>query len=157
MRLLLASVIIPLSLALMLDTRVYRRQDSDENSWQKFVRASQTTVIKPKDVVSRQTQGNVSHPNGLVKGDAPTVLTRTQASGKASIIVDFGQNTVGLLSIRFAGASAVTSNRNTLPGLKLAFSETLEFLGDRSDFTRSDHASGVSGLTCGGKPPGFAS
>ncbi|KAH8848182.1 hypothetical protein MCOR27_006593 [Pyricularia oryzae] len=149
MRLLLASVIIPLSLALMLDTRVYRRQDSDENSWQKFVRASQTTVIKPKDVVSRQTQGNVSHPNGLVKGDAPTVLTRTQASGKASIIVDFGQNTVGLLSIRFAGASAVTSNRNTLPGLKLAFSETLEFLGDRSDFTRSDHASGDAKLTNG--------
>jgi hypothetical protein len=32
-------------------------------------------------------------------------------------------------------------NEHTRPGIRLAFSETLEFLSERSDFSRSDHVS----------------
>lgn len=55
-----------------------------------------------------------------------------------TVVVDFGQNVVGTLSINFAGASA------NAPGIRLAFSETLEYLTDVSDFTRSDNVSQAS-------------
>jgi hypothetical protein len=35
-------------------------------------------------------------------------------------------------------------NKHTRPGIRLAFSESLEFLSERSDFTRSDNVSGCS-------------
>jgi hypothetical protein len=52
-----------------------------------------------------------------------------------SVVVDFGKPVVGFLSISFAGAS---SNR---PGVRLAFSEMIEYLTDVSDFTRSYNVS----------------
>jgi hypothetical protein len=52
-----------------------------------------------------------------------------------SVVVDFGQVVVGYLSISFARAS------NNNPGLRLAFSETKEFLSDVSDYTRSYNVS----------------
>jgi len=52
-----------------------------------------------------------------------------------SVVVDFGKPVVGFLSISFAGAS---SNR---PGIRLAFSEMIEYLTDVSDFTRSYNVS----------------
>ncbi|MGM0353978.1 alpha-L-rhamnosidase-related protein [Streptomyces sp. ECR3] len=54
-----------------------------------------------------------------------------------SVTVDFGKVVVGHPDIRFTGASANS------PGVRLAFSETREFLTDRSDFTRSDQAGGT--------------
>lgn len=63
-----------------------------------------------------------------------------------SIVLDFGQNYAGILSIQFAGAEIAGSsggppyaNASALPGLTLAFSESLEYLTNRSDFTRSDN------------------
>lgn len=53
-----------------------------------------------------------------------------------SIVVDFGLNVVGLIALHFEGSE---SPSDSLPGLKLAFSETQECLTDRSDFTRSDN------------------
>lgn len=55
-----------------------------------------------------------------------------------SVVVDFGQNVVGYLQIDFAGAS------DNFPGIQLGFSETLEYLTNTSDFTRSDNVSAAS-------------
>ena len=50
-----------------------------------------------------------------------------------TIVVDFGINVVGFPQISFGGAST------NHPGVRLAFSETLEYLTEISDFTRSDN------------------
>lgn len=49
------------------------------------------------------------------------------------IVVDFGINVVGFPQISFGGASSNS------PGVRVAFSETLEYLTDISDFSRSDN------------------
>ena len=56
-----------------------------------------------------------------------------------SVTVDFGRNLVGYPHLDFAWASAGN------PGVRLAFSETTEYLSDRSDFARSDNAGGGPG------------
>jgi hypothetical protein len=53
------------------------------------------------------------------------------------VVVDFGKVVVGYPHVRFAWAS------DGNPGVRLAFSETLQFLTDRSDFTRSDQSGGA--------------
>jgi hypothetical protein len=53
-----------------------------------------------------------------------------------SVTLDFGKVVVGYPQINFAGASA------NHPGVRLAFSETTQYLTDRSDFTRSDVSGG---------------
>ncbi len=50
------------------------------------------------------------------------------------VVVDFGKVVVGHPHVVFASASANS------PGVRLAFSETLQYLTDRSDFTRSDQS-----------------
>lgn len=52
-----------------------------------------------------------------------------------AVVVDFGMVVAGWLSISFAGASA------NVPGIRLAFSETMEYLTDVSDFSRSYNVS----------------
>ncbi|OQR65597.1 alpha-L-rhamnosidase [Streptomyces maremycinicus] len=54
-----------------------------------------------------------------------------------SVTIDFGKVVVGYPRIRFASAS------DNSPGVRIAFSETEQFLTDRSDFTRSDQAGGA--------------
>ncbi|EHK46727.1 glycoside hydrolase family 78 protein [Trichoderma atroviride IMI 206040] len=116
-------------------------------SWQKYVRSPASNTVKPVAVVSDSTVGNVSNPNGLVDGQEPTVLSRnTESDQLPTIVVDFGQNVVGVLSLQFSGSQSLSTG---LPGLRLAFSETTEYLTDRSDFTRSDNASGNEKLTNG--------
>ncbi|MDH6702891.1 alpha-L-rhamnosidase C-terminal domain-containing protein [Streptomyces sp. MAA16] len=51
-----------------------------------------------------------------------------------SVTVDFGKVVVGYPRVRFTSAS------DNSPGVRLAFSETRQFLTDRSDFTRSDQS-----------------
>ena len=118
-------------------------QDAD---WQKYVRAPASTTVLPVSIVSSYTAGSVTNPEGLLAagGDA-TVLTRpVPASGGTDVIpvvvVDFGQNIVGYLSINFAGASNDSAG---LAGIRLAFSETTDYgyLTDTSDFSRSDNVS----------------
>lgn len=53
--------------------------------------------------------------------------------GVPTIVLDFGIDVVGFLQISFRGAS------DNSPGIRLAFSETLTYLTDLSDFTRSDN------------------
>ena len=113
-------------------------------SWHKYVRSPPTNIVHPVAIVSSLTTGNVTNPNGLLHpGHGPTILSRNTApdgkeSERPSIVIDFGQNIVGYLSVSFAGAS------NNTPGVQLAFSETLEYLTDKCDFTRGYNVSSWS-------------
>ena len=119
----------------------HRHQTAD---WQKYVRAPSSITVSPVSIVSSYTEGSVTNPEGLLTpGGDPTILTRpAPASGAADvvpqIVVDFGQNIVGYLSINFAGASNDTTG---LPGIRLAFSESIQYgyLTNVSDFSRSDN------------------
>lgn len=111
------------------------------DDWQKYVRSPLTQIIHPKSIVANYTQGNVTNADGLLTGHGKTVLTRSNGSSADSIptiVVDFGQNIAGYLSIKFGGASNSTPG---LPGIRLAFSESIQYgyLTDVSDFSRSDN------------------
>ena len=108
------------------------------SSWEKYVVGPSDRYVLPVHIVS--THGNVTNADGLLPGgDDPTVLSRPLSSDEAPvIIVDFGLNTVGYLGLAFANAS------ENIPGLRIAFSETLEFLTNRSDFTRSDNGDTIT-------------
>ncbi|KAK2003723.1 Six-hairpin glycosidase [Colletotrichum falcatum] len=122
-----------------------------EASWHRHVRASESRTIQPVGVVSDLTRGTVTNPSGLTTGkDGPTILYRLGEQDEIpSVTVDFGQNTVGILLISFAGSStSALSNEDKdaeigadlneeRPGIRLAFSETLQFLSNVSDFSRS--------------------
>lgn len=86
------------------------------------VAAVRIAVTLDQNLVSGQyTRINEVYP-ALVPDDvAPT------------IVIDFGIDVVGFAQISFGGAS---SNK---PGVRLAFSETTEYLTDLCDFTRSDN------------------
>lgn len=123
------------------------RQSSD-TSWQQYVRAPSSTTVTPISYLEKYSSGNITNPGGIV-GDGVTTLTRTDSSeDPPSIVLDFGQNHAGVLSIKFAGASA-PAGTNAAPGLSLAFSETLEYLTNRSDFTRSDNQAAGDKVTNG--------
>jgi hypothetical protein len=110
------------------------------DDWQKYVRSPATNIVRPVHVLSNYTQGNVTNPVGLLTGKGSTVFTRIVPAPDATtdvpptIVVDFGQNVVGFLSINFGGSYNSTPG---LPSIRLAFSETLEYLTSVSDFSRS--------------------
>lgn len=54
-----------------------------------------------------------------------------------SITLDFGKDVVGYPQLSFAGASG------NAPGLRLGFSETRQYLSERSDYTRSQFSGGA--------------
>jgi hypothetical protein len=107
--------------------------------WQKYVRSPPNPTVYPAQIVANYTQGNVTNPEGLLTGRGSTLLTRNPPTNATSpdlpptIVVDFGQNIAGYLSVSFGGSYNSTQGR---PGIRLAFSETLEYLTDVSDFTR---------------------
>jgi hypothetical protein len=87
------------------------------------VRTTQVRITVTADQSSGKgdfTRVNEVYP-GLVP-DEPAV---------PSVTVDFGQVVAGYPVVRFAGASPGG------PGVRLAFSETTQYLGDVSDFSRS--------------------
>lgn len=103
--------------------------------WQKYVRSPSTNTITPVSVIANYTEGDVTNPNGLLgDGSGPTILRRSSKAPVTTMVLDFGQNIVGFLSIKFAGASANA-------GIRLAFSETIQYgyLTNVSDFSRSDN------------------
>ena len=115
-------------------------------SWHKYVRSSPNSVVNPLRIIPQYTIGNVTNPNGLLGKGSPTILTRNSSSSlPPTIVVDFGQNTVGIISIAFAGSSNYSSAR---PGIRLAFSETLQFLSDVSDFSRSYNVRSLMEISC---------
>lgn len=120
-----------------------QNSSDDTPSWHQYVRAPASRTVLPKDVLSEYTAGNVTNAKALVSGKGDTAyLTRdSEADDVPTVVIDFGQNVVGLLEIDFAGSTSYSGQGR--PGLKLSFSETLQFLTNRSDFTRSDNADGV--------------
>jgi hypothetical protein len=116
---------------------------SNAPSWHQYVRAPSSRTVPPKAILSQYTKGNVTNAGALVNGGGGlTALTRTSSASEVpTVVIDFGQNIVGLLEIGFAGSTSYATPG--YPGLKLSFSETLEFLTNRSDFTRSDNGGGV--------------
>ncbi|UKZ97108.1 uncharacterized protein TrAFT101_011876 [Trichoderma asperellum] len=139
--------LITLYTGLVLSTSIQYGAADTAPSWQKYVRSPASQIVKPVGIVSNSTIGNVSNPNGVIGGQEPTVLSRnTESDQLPTIVVDFGQNVVGILRLQFSGSQSLSTG---LPGLRLAFSETTEYLTDRSDFTRSDNASGGEKLTNG--------
>lgn len=108
-------------------------------NWQKFIQSPDSDIVKPSRIISENTTGDVTNPDGLIDGSSVTTLTRASENSTApSILVDFGLNVVGLLNIHFQGSDSLEEEK--LPGLRLAFSETLEDLGETSDYTRSYRA-----------------
>ncbi|KAL1887708.1 hypothetical protein Sste5346_010048 [Sporothrix stenoceras] len=122
--------------------------DSNATSWHRYVRAPASKNIAPARILSQYTTGNVSNAEGLLRhGSGPAVLSRLGTEDDVpTLVIDFGLNVAGQLSIDFAGAHNTTTG---FPGITLAFSETLQYLSDRSDFTRSDNAGGSTKLTSG--------
>lgn len=116
------------------------KQAATDDSWHKYVRAPSSKNVKPRMIVQGSVLGGVTNPNGLINGNGPTVLTRSREGDSIpSLIVDFGQNLAGLLKLDLQSSG---NSSKGLPGIRLAFSETLEYLGDSSDFTRSYNADG---------------
>ncbi|KAI0166216.1 glycoside hydrolase family 78 protein [Xylariaceae sp. FL1272] len=121
----------------------------DSPSWQQYVRAPSSRIVRPKTILSDHTQGNITNPDGMITGEATTIFSQTADSTEnTTLIVDFGQNVVGQVVIDFAGSTNGSSQG--YPGMTLAFSEALEFLTDRSDYTRSDRASGSQQIITSG-------
>lgn len=152
--------------------RTASSSNGNDASWQQYVRAPSTDNVSPVAWLPALSTGNITNPDGVIAGQdtgGVTTLTRTGSDEDLpSIVLDFGQNIAGILSINFAGAqpasgdagnassSSSSGNGSTnsispLPGLTLAFSETIEYLTNRSDFTRSDNAAAGSAahLTAG--------
>ncbi|KAI8205473.1 hypothetical protein K4K54_012237 [Colletotrichum sp. SAR 10_86] len=118
----------------------WRDPASHDPSWYRYVRASKSKTIFPARVLPDLTRGDVANPSGLVTGEGgPTILIRLSESDEIpSVTVDFGQNTVGIVSISFAGSETPDGAGDAArPGIRLAFSETLQFLSNVSDFSRS--------------------
>jgi len=106
-----------------------------DTSWHSYVRAPNSSIIYPARIIN--TAGNVTGAdNLLLPGDAFTTLSRLSTSSEIpGIVVDFGQNVVGYPIFSFTGAS------ENYPGIRVAFSETIEYLSDVSDFSRSYNVS----------------
>lgn len=109
------------------------------DDWQKYVRSPPSPIVYPARIVASYTKGNVTNPEGLLTGKGSTLFTRKAPTNATSpdipptVVLDFGQNIAGYLSVSFGGSYNSTPGR---PGIRLAFSETLEYLTDLSDFSR---------------------
>ncbi|GAP87730.2 putative glycoside hydrolase family 78 protein [Rosellinia necatrix] len=113
----------------------------DPPSWQKYVRSPESAIVRPAAILPSYTRGDIENPDGLVTGASTTLFTGAHDSGETpALVVDFGQNVVGQLLLEFAGSTNGSSGG--FPGIRLTFSEALEYLADTSDYTRSDRASG---------------
>ena len=122
-------------------------QDFTVETWDGSAWTTQATVTGNTDVqravtftapvTTTQVRINVTKDQASAKGEYtrineiwPGVVAADPPA--PSITLDFGKVVVGYPRISFAGASGNN------PGVRLAFSETLQYLSDRSDFTRSD-------------------
>lgn len=109
----------------------------NESSWQQYIVGPQERIIYPQRIVS--TSGNVTNAQAVIQRSGDLVLSRSsQDETPPAVILDFGINVVGFLRVAFNGA---TANR---PGIRIAFSETLQFLSDLSDYSRSNGASPIT-------------
>jgi hypothetical protein len=93
-----------------------------------FGQTVSTTRVRITVTADQDTpQGDFTRVNEVY----PAVLA---ADDVPRVVVDFGKVVVGYPHLTFTSASGNS------PGVRLACSETLEFLTDRSDFTRADQS-----------------
>lgn len=104
-----------------------------DTNWQRYVVAPTSRDVLPVRVLS--STGDVTNAQGVL-GSGVAILKRVSPDVPPSVTVDFGKVVVGYPQISFAGSSGNN------PGVRLAFSESLQYLTDRSDFTRSDYFGG---------------
>jgi hypothetical protein len=113
---------------------------AQNTSWHRYIRSPDTALVSPSRILS--IENNVTNADFLLNTNSSfTTLSRSDAESAPSITIDFGLNIVGFPIFTFAGASSNS------PGIRVAFSETLQFLGDRSDFTRSDNGQTITNGT----------
>ena len=107
--------------------------------WQRYVLAPPTRQVPPAAVLA--TSGDVANATAaLTQGGGAARLTRRTTGDEAVLDLDFGKVVAGRLEIGFAAAS------DPPPGVRVAFSESRQYLGPRSDFSRSDYVErGVQG------------
>ncbi|TKA06316.1 alpha-L-rhamnosidase-related protein [Actinacidiphila oryziradicis] len=122
----------------------------DGSAWQPAATVTGSTSVRKavpfaKTVSTTQVRINVTADQNTPQGEFtrinevyPGVLPDDDIP---RVVVDFGKVVVGYPHVRFASASGNS------PGVRLAFSETLQFLTDRSDFTRADQSGVASGGT----------
>lgn len=109
-----------------------------------FTEPVSTTSVRVNVTADQGTpQGEFTRINELWPGLVATVEAPT-------VTVDFGKVVVGYPRVRFAWAS------DNSPGVRLAFSETRQYLSDRSDFARSDLSGGGPGTDQYAVPAGGA-
>ncbi|WNI21972.1 alpha-L-rhamnosidase C-terminal domain-containing protein [Streptomyces sp. ITFR-16] len=118
-----------------------------ENAWKRAATRSDNDVIQcavpftaplPATRVRITVSGVQDTPSGAFTRINEVWPEAVEADEPPSVTVDFGKVVVGYPRVRFAGAS------DNSPGVRLAFSETKQFLTGRSDFTRNDQAGGTS-------------
>lgn len=103
-----------------------------------------TTQVQISVTLTQDTpQGQFTRINELWPGIVDPITP-------PSLTVDFGKVVVGYPRVKFAWAS------NNNPGVRLAFSETMQYLTDRSDFARSDESGGGPGTDQFAVPAGGA-
>ena len=105
-----------------------------DTNWQRYVVAPTSRDVLPVRVLS--STGDVTNAPGVLGSGVARLQRSTPQDAVPSVTVDFGKVVVGYPKISFAGSSG------TNPGVRLAFSESLQYLTDRSDFTRSDYSGG---------------
>jgi hypothetical protein len=109
-------------------------------SWHQYVRAPSSRLVKPKQILS--INGSVTNAQALINSNGTTALHRNSTSDPIpSVTLDFGQKIVGYLQIALSGAS------NNSPGIRLAFSETQQYLTNISGFIRSDNRDTITNGT----------
>jgi len=127
-------------------------QDYTVDTWDGAAWQPQATVTGTTDLLHA-----VAFAAPVVTTAVRITVTRDQSTGKGeftrvaevypgvvaadvppSVTVDFGKVVVGYPRVSFAGASA------NKPGVRLAFSETVQYLSDVSDFTRSNNGATIT-------------
>lgn len=128
-------------------------QDFTVETWDGSAWTTAATVTGNTDVMRR-----VPFAHAVTTDQVRITVTRDQSSGKGdftrinevypglvpddpptpSVTVDFGKDVVGYPVVHFAGAS------DNSPGVKLAFSETRQYLGATSDFSRSYNGDAIT-------------
>jgi hypothetical protein len=103
--------------------------------WQRYVVAPPTRQVAPRAVAA--TAGNVRDPGAALAPGNGAARLQTDGEEITFLDLDFGQVVAGHLEIGFGATSAPA------PGVRVTFSETRVYLGDQSDFSRSDFHGGA--------------
>lgn len=103
--------------------------------WRRYVPAPASRTMLPTSVLAAST--GVADGGGILRSGGGSARLTLQAGGSTPYLdIDFGQVVVGKLGLR------VTQSSDPAPEVRIAFSETRQYLGWKSDFSRSDAAGG---------------